>query len=137
MKLFLKNTDEDVHYRGSAVVRMLYHILEELGQDVGVQLVDRLHVVGDPGDDLAHRGEIKKAHGEALDVLKELPAHGVDDLLARLLQQQELGPVAHKQQRQHGHILPRRGQYAHKPLLHRLPGGGGPPPGAPPSPGPF
>ena len=85
--------------------------------------MDRLHVVGDPGDDLAHRGEIKKAHGEALDVLKELPAHGVDDLLASLLQQQELGPVAHKQDRQYGHILPRCGQYAHEPLLHRLPGG--------------
>lgn len=101
----------------------LHRVFEQLHQDGGVQLVDRLHVVGDAGDDLSHRGQIEKPHGQALHVFKELPAHLIDDLLSRPLQQQELDPVAHEQSRQKGHVLPRRDKHAGKALLHRLAGG--------------
>ena len=68
----------------------LHHVPEQLHQDVGVQLVDRLHVVGDPGEHLAHGTGLKILHGHAVDFLRNLPAEPEAELLRYLRHHQPL-----------------------------------------------
>ena len=84
--------------------------------------MNRLHIVGHAGDSLAHRRQIEKPHRQALDVLKQLPAHFIDDALAYFLQQ-DLYPVGADTQRgEYTDIFYRRQQHSGKPLPHRLAG---------------
>ena len=71
-------------------------VAEQTDDDVGVQIVDGLGVVGDAGDDAAHGGGVEEAHRQALHMGHQLGAQGVDDLLAHLLDHQVLHAVAYK-----------------------------------------
>ena len=66
----------------------LDRVPEQLDKHIGKDLVDRLHVVGDAGDDLAHGRDVKEAHRQALHMREQVVAHAVDDVLAHLLHHQ-------------------------------------------------
>ena len=75
-------------------------VLEEAHQDVGEDVVHRVHVVGQAGDDLAHGRDVEEAHRQALHVGEEVVADALDDLLARALHQPEHRAVAQEQAHQ-------------------------------------
>ena len=85
--------------------------------------MDRLHVVGDPGDDLSNRGQVEKAHGQALDVLEELPTHFIDNALPHPLEEVHHPVVTDEGDQQRQGIFAGGEQEAGEPLLHRLAGG--------------
>ena len=99
-----------------------YRVLEQLDKDVGVKLVDGLHVVGDAGHHLAYRRQIEKAHGKAFHVFKQFVPHLVDDLLSGSLEKKVLDPAEDKQQCQNRQVFGGRHEDAGKPLAYHLAG---------------
>ena len=99
------------------------HVAEQLDQDVGEDLVDGLHVVGDAGHQLADRRRVEKAHGQRFDVREDLVAQVVDDVLAHLLHHQELEPVAQEEAQQRQQVLGAGDQHALEARVRHLSGG--------------
>ena len=79
-------------------------IAEQADNDVGVQVVDGLGVIGDAGDDAAHGGRVEETHRQAVDMLHQLHAQGIDDLLTHLLDHQVLQTVADEGYQHHANV---------------------------------
>ena len=94
-------------------------VAEQADNRVGIQVIDRLGVVGDARNDSAHRRQVEEAHGEAFDMRHQLIAQGINDVLPGFLNLQVLQAIADKLQQQNRHIQPRRNQDALKARFRR------------------
>lgn len=96
------------------------HVPEELDQDIGEDLVDGLHVIGQPRDDLSDGGRVKEAHRQAFHVGEQLVPDFIDDILPHPLEHHGLGPVQNHHQEQHGQIHAGGDEHPFKPLIGLL-----------------
>ena len=81
-----------------------HHVFHHGHKDGGEQLVEGLHVVGDPGDDPPDGGDVKEPQGQLVDVGEDLLPERKDDGLTQLLEHEDLDHVADGGQNQQSDV---------------------------------
>ena len=71
-------------------------ISKEPDQNAGVHFIQRLHIIGHPGDQLSHGSQVEIATAQRLKVPIQLQSNGEDDALTGFLQQPGLCDIQDK-----------------------------------------